>query len=408
MTASLVDLLLESSARAPDKVALRRQHSAWTYSDLTRGAAAAAATLGEAGLEPGDRVGLLFRNGPEYVAFFYGALAARLSVVPLNVQERATVLALQVAHSGARLVVGDPDHPEWRALRSALPPDFPMLAVTCRDAVDSATAFLDTLRTRTVRPLEPPDVARDDLAMLLYTSGTTGRPKGVMLSHGAIIAAARNINAFVGNAPGDREVAPLPLSHSFGLGRLRCQVLAGGALLLVDGFAMPGRLFNMMERYEAAGLSSVPAGFEVILRTTGNRLADFAERLRWIEIGSAAMPMPRKQQLMRLLPKTRLCMHYGLTEASPVTHGNPLYGDSRIGTVGIPWPDTEAKIVDVETGSVAVPIPVADSSTMPEPLMFCAAPLLSTIAPATAGMPPFAVGAAADLGHGLAVERGIA
>ncbi len=121
MTASLVDLLLAAAARAPDKVALRRQLGAWSYGDLTRGAAAAAAALREAGLEPGDRVGLLFRNSPEYVAFFYGALAARLAVVPLNVQERASVLALQVAHSGARLVVGDPDHPEWTALSTALP-----------------------------------------------------------------------------------------------------------------------------------------------------------------------------------------------------------------------------------------------------------------------------------------------
>ena len=133
MAASLVDLLLAAAVHAPDKVALRRQRAGWTYAELTRGAAAAATALVTAGLQPGDRVGLLFRNGPEYVAFFYGALAARLAAVPLNVQERASVLALQVAHSGARLVVGDPDHPEWQALRAALPADFPMLPVPSRD-----------------------------------------------------------------------------------------------------------------------------------------------------------------------------------------------------------------------------------------------------------------------------------
>ena len=120
MAASLVDLLLAAAARDPDKMALRRQRAAWTYGDLTRGAAAASAALRVAGLEPGDRVGLLFRNSPEYVAFLYGALAARLAVVPLNVQERAGVLALQVAHSGARMVVGDPDHPEWQATSSGV------------------------------------------------------------------------------------------------------------------------------------------------------------------------------------------------------------------------------------------------------------------------------------------------
>ena len=141
MATSLVELLIAAARRAPAKVALRRQHAAWTYGDLTRGAAAAAAALRAAGVEPGDRVGLLFRNCPEYVAFFYGALAARLAAVPLNVQERASVLALQVAHGGVRLVVGDPDHPEWDALRRALPADIPMLAVPCPDAEKSAAAF---------------------------------------------------------------------------------------------------------------------------------------------------------------------------------------------------------------------------------------------------------------------------
>ena len=177
MATSLVELLIAAAERDPGKVALRRQHAAWTYGDLTHGAAAAAAALREGDVEPGDRVGLLLRNCPEYVAFFYGALAARLVVVPLNVQERASVLALQVAHSGTRMVVGDPDHPEWDALRRALPVDFPMLPVPCRDAEKSASAFQAAIGARVSRPLEPPNVGRDDMAMLLYTSGTTGRPR---------------------------------------------------------------------------------------------------------------------------------------------------------------------------------------------------------------------------------------
>jgi acyl-CoA synthetase (AMP-forming)/AMP-acid ligase II len=336
MTASLVDLLLESSARAPDKVALRRQHSAWTYSDLTRSAAAAAATLGEAGLEPGDRVGLLFRNGPEYVAFFYGALAGRLSVVPLNVQERASVLALQVAHSGARLVVGDPDHPEWRALRSALPPDFPMLAVTCRDAVDSATAFLDTLSTRTVRPLEPPDVARDDLAMLLYTSGTTGRPKGVMLSHGNLVANNVTIVDYLKLGPDDVGLTVMPFHFSYGNSVLHTHLAAGATLLLEDNLAYPHVVVHRLQQEKVTGFSGVPSTFAILMSRC--RLDEYdLSSLRYLTQAGGAMTRAAIQRMRQLVPSAQFFVMYGQTEATArLTYLPPEHLDERLGSVGVP------------------------------------------------------------------------
>ena len=344
MTASLVELLLASSARAPDKAALRRQHSTWTYSDLTRGAAAAAARLNEAGLEPGDRVGLLFRNGPEYVAFFYGALVARLSVVPLNVQERASVLALQVAHSGARLVVGDPDHPEWQALRAALPADFPMLAVTCRDTADSAAAFLDSLGTRAVRPLEPPDVARDDLAMLLYTSGTTGRPKGVMLSHGNLVANNVTIVDYLKLGPDDVGLTVMPFHFSYGNSVLHTHLAAGATLLLEDNLAYPHVVVHRLQQEKVTGFSGVPSTFAILMSRC--RLDEYdLSSLRYLTQAGGAMTRAAIQRMRQLVPSAQFFVMYGQTEATArLTYLPPEQLDERLGSVGVPLDGIEIEI----------------------------------------------------------------
>ena len=284
MATSLVELLIAAAERAPAKVALRRQHAAWTYGDLTRGAAAAAAALRESDVEPGDRVGLLLRNCPEYVAFFYGALAARLVVVPLNVQERASVLALQVAHSGTRMVVGDPDHPEWDALRRALPVDFPMLPVPCRDAENSASAFEAAIGTRAGRPLEPPNVACDDMAMLLYTSGTTGRPKGVMLSHGNLVANNDAILAYLKLGPEDVGLTVMPFHFSYGNSVLHTHLAAGATLLLEDNLAYPHVVVHRLQEDRVTGFSGVPSTFAILM----SRCRLHASRIRALR----TLPIP--------------------------------------------------------------------------------------------------------------------
>ena len=188
----------------------------------------------------------------------------------------------------------------------------------------------------------------DSAADLIYTTGTTGRKKGVLLTHRSIAQAALNINAFVGTCRDDLEVMPLPLSHSFGLGRLRAMALAGHCLLLLPGMRNPATVLKQLLDAKATGLALVPAGFDLILRMTRDRLGDAREHLRYIEIGSAAMRPETRQKLLDLLPRTRICHHYGLTEASRAAFLEYHADHDHLASIGRPSPNVEMAVRDDE------------------------------------------------------------
>lgn len=345
MEASLVDLLL-ASARLPGRMALRRQRAAWSYGELVHAAAAAAAALREAGLRTGDRVGLLFRNCPEYVAFLYGAMAARLPVVPLNVQERANVLAMQVAHSGAKLVVGDPDHPEWKALCAALPESLATLSVCCEDQEASAVKFIDVMGHGVVAPLEPPKVSHGELAMLLYTSGTTGRPKGVMLSHGNLVANTVAIQAYLRLTPDDIGLAVMPFHFSYGNSVLQTHLAAGATLLLEDNLAYPHEMVRRLERERVTGFSGVPSTFAILMSRCHLERFDLSS-MRYLTQAGGAMTRAAIQRMRELVPSAAFFVMYGQTEATArLTYLPPEQLDERLGSVGIPLNGVEIRILD--------------------------------------------------------------
>ena len=198
------------------------------------------------------------------------------------------------------------------------------------------------------RPLFSPRAQLADAADLLYTTGTTGRRKGVVLSHENIAAAAININAFIGTTAEDGEIVPLPLAHSFGLGRLRVMALVGHTLTLLPGMRNPAAVLKRLLDERASGLAMVPAGFDLILRMTRDRLGDARDHLRYIEIGSAAMPPATREKLAQLLPGTRICHHYGLTEASRAAFLEYHADREHLASIGQPSPNVEMAVRDDE------------------------------------------------------------
>lgn len=346
MAASLVDLLLASVERDACKLALHRQRVKWTYGDLARGAAAAASVMRALGLKPGDRVALLFRNSPEYVALLFGALAARLAVVPLNVQERAVMLAAQVRHSGARLVSGDPGHPEWAALKAELKNDTAMLDVPAVDDDGSVAAFMRRFDASPAHALESPGVTRDDLAMLLYTSGTTGRPKGVMLSHGNLIANTTAIIDYLQLGPEDIGLTVLPFHFSYGNSVLHMHLGSGATLLLEDSLAFPWAILQRLQNERVTGFSGVPSTYAILMSRA--HLDEFdLSAMRYLTQAGGAMSRAAIQRMRELVPSAKFYVMYGQTEASArLTYLPPERLDDKPGSVGKPLRDLQIEVRD--------------------------------------------------------------
>ena len=188
----------------------------------------------------------------------------------------------------------------------------------------------------------------EKIADVLFTTGTTGAPKGVALNHRNLEAAALNINTFIKNTADDVELLALPVSHSFGLGRVRCVLTKGGTLVLLGTFASMKKFFGQMEQFQCTGFGMVPAGWGYIKKMSGNKIGQFANQLRYIEIGSSFMPIPDKELLCELLPNTRICMHYGLTEASRSAFMEFHSEHDRLNTAGKASPNVEVAIFDSE------------------------------------------------------------
>ncbi len=333
---SLIGQLAAWAQERPEHPAVVSGEQVLSYRELQAAVGVGAQVLREAGVSAGDRVLLAGTNSLEFVIAYLATHRVHATAVPITPKMSPDQLAATIELIRPTVfcpaVVKKGVEPACRVVPLA---DFP----TTPGPDDGAPSAFPT-----------PDTHAD----ILLTSGTTGTPKGTIITHGNQCAAARNINAFVGNDTSDVEVLALPLNHSFGLGRMRCQLFAGGTLVLVQGFMFPKRIFAALETWHATGFSFVPAAWALLKRMTGNALSEYAGQLRYIEIGSAPMPTEDKHLLMELLPTTRICMHYGLTEGSRSCFIEFHESADRLDSVGRASPNVTLAILD-EAGSVLPP-----------------------------------------------------
>ena len=331
--ATLLSHLLTIAREHSPRTALQCGGEALSYGDFRSRILATAARLRALGVEEGDRV-LICGGNTLAIPVLYFAVHARGAVAaPVPPDTPETVLAALAADAGARLAVVE------KAV-TRLP---------CRVASPAGLTTWDAGEEQ----IEP-QCSEDAIADLLYTTGTTGRKKGVVLTQANVLAAAYNISQFVGNKAEDVEVVPLPLSHSFGLGRLRCLAVTGNTLILEAGVGTGAQVLKRILDLRATGLALVPAGFDILRQMTRDVLGQAREHLRYIEIGSAPMKPETRQWLVGLLPHTRICHHYGLTEASRAVFTEYHADAHKPGTAGRAAPNVEIAICD-ETGGKLPP-----------------------------------------------------
>ena len=324
--------IARNALAAPDKIALVDGATRVSYGQLVDRVEAAAQYLQSLGLQPGDRILLSAQKEAQFVYLY---LAAHLlGVVNVVIDSAAPRERLDYIISVTRPVVLFGNGLDIQGQRCVPLDDVPVEKTNSEIALPSITC--------------------DDVADVMFTTGTTGAPKGVILSHANIIGSARNTNGFIGTISEDVEALALPLSHSFGLGRLRCVLIAGATLVLVNNFANLKTFFNVIDTEGVTGFGMVPAVWQYIKRLSGKRIARFAGQLRYIEIGSAALPLEDKELLIEMFPTTRICMHYGLTEASRALFAEFHENRSNLNAVGRPASSLVEVCVRDENGN---PVP---------------------------------------------------
>ncbi|HSR47290.1 MAG TPA: alpha/beta fold hydrolase [Anaerolineales bacterium] len=366
----LEELLSSATRRFPGRPAIEFFGRTLSYRSLEREANRLAHGLLALGLERGDRVMILLPNLPQMVIGFFGCLKAggvAAFATPLSEPEE---LIRQIDDSGARFLLTLPDLTEvaGRALQETnlehvvlttidefLPPHkavaFRLRHRSPRKPLP-ARGFVRLRDLTRGRPRERPLIPGDagDLAVLIYTGGTTDRPKGVMLSHGNLVANSFQTRHWLPDVREGREVmlAILPFSHIYGLmTAMIVPVTMAAAMVILPRFATEEVLTAIRSRRPTL-FPGVPAMYTAI--------SDFPSVRRY-NVGSiracisGAAPLPVEvQEAFERLTRGRLVEGYGLTEASPVTHANPFSGVRKPGSIGFPFPSTEAKVVDLARG----------------------------------------------------------
>lgn len=315
---TIESLIFEHAQTMPQKTALIQGQSEVSYEQLWKEIIKSASWFKDKASQ-GDRVIISASKNIEFVYTYFGAHLAGMICVPIDPEtnEKRLTRILEVAQP--KLIVGE-----------------------LRNHGDNEVIPFGDVSSDVEYGFDSP--IESNIADLLFTTGTTGLPKGVALTYANQMAAADNINTFIGNTVDDIEMLALPISHSFGLGRLRCVFAKGATLVLLGSFASMKKFYGEMERCHVTGFGMVPASWAYILKMSGEKIGQFAGQLRYIEIGSAFMPLENKQKLMGLLPNTHICMHYGLTEASRSAFISFHDDTDHLMSAGRPSPNTEIAV----------------------------------------------------------------
>ncbi len=371
---------LEKSAEAyPDNTAIIFFGREITYQDLNNAADRFANALHNMGIGKGDVVALYLPNVPQFVISYYGAMKAGATLTAVSPLYRERELEFQLNNSEAKVIVtldilfsrfksvwkktsvehaivtGMKDYmPGFKAFLGSLLGKIPSAKVEREPNVHFFKELIEK------SPAEPPEVSinpKEDLAVLQYTGGTTGTPKGAMLTHMNLVSNAIMCAAWLrGRQAEEVFLAVLPLFHIYGMTvAMNAPIYLAGKVVMLPRFD-PIEVFKSIEKYRVTVFCGAPTMYALLIDHPDVGKYD-CRSIKFCISGAAPLPPEVQKRFMEITGGV-LVEGYGLTEASPVTHCNPLdptMKTVKVGSIGLPWPDTEAKIVDVETGKKELP-----------------------------------------------------
>lgn len=369
---------LEQAAQThPSHTALSYLGREIGYATLDQQVNRAANALLELGVQPGDRVALFLANTPQFIIGLYGALKIGAIAVPVNPLYQAEEVRYELNDAGVEtVIVMSRFYPLIRKIREQTPlknvivthvkayfPWFKKWLFTLLKEKEDRVSIapedhgFEALMGRQKAHKPEVTVASNDTALLQYTSGTTGSPKGVMLSHYNLVVNALQCRHWVvDTVEGEERVLGwLPFFHSFGMTAcLGFTLSCAGTLVLIPN---PRDLNSILKRIEKERITMLP-GVPTMYAALGNHKKTHHYDLSSIRAcisGGAPLVESVKQRFVDLTG-AKLVEGYGLSEAAPVTHANPINGLNKVGSIGLPMPDTECRVVDLENGDKTVPV----------------------------------------------------
>jgi len=356
MSLNLGTVLAASAVARPEHPALRLGERVITYAQLDRAARGVATSLRERGIQPGDAVALLVPNVPEFTIAYFGALYAGCSIVPINVLAAAPEVAYFLADSDAKLLIAHPlfaDPAQRGAAEAGRPLVFAGGGASPSDTLESMQ------QAAPCGGLHP--TGADDVAVILYTSGTTGKPKGAVLTHSNLfVNCAFVVPRLVPPTPDLVALATLPLFHSFGQTCIQNATLGqGGTVSLLPRFD-PRSAFEILERDRVTIFAGVPTMYFALLHHPMEREYNLSS-LRYCMTGGAPMPVEVMSAFERRFG-VPILEGFGLSETSPVASFNMLDRPRKPGSIGYPvWgvemailDDADRALQDGERGEIAI------------------------------------------------------
>jgi long-chain acyl-CoA synthetase len=344
----LFRFLEDSTEKYPNNVAFIHENKSLTYCELNEQTYRLAKGLNRLGVKKGDRVVLLLHNNLEFVISYYGILKAGATVIPLNPLYKVTELTHNFSDSGAKCVITNKEcFIVIQRIEDKVRPDIVIL-IDGDDQPD-IVSLTEILAEYPPEPLKFDYNPSDDIAVITYTGGTTGLPKGVMLTHSNLVANAIQNVTWMRWSHEDTIMGVLPLYHSWGACTSMNSVIYCGARAVIMTRFNTEELLKTIEAKKATILYGAASLFIMLLNSPLLGKYDISS-LRYVKVGAMPVSPETKEQWDRTTGVT-MVLGYGLSEASPETHDCPP-DRVRAGTIGIPVIDTDAKIMDLETGDL--------------------------------------------------------
>jgi long-chain acyl-CoA synthetase len=342
-------LLAASTERTPDHPAFIRRGVVTSYAELAQRARQLAGGLGQLGIQRGDRVALVLDNVLEYLVGYYGILEAGAAVVPLCPDTRTGTLTYALDHCEARAVILEPKNARLLAGQGSALSALRQVISVGPPKIDSADQTFDVLELDELLAGgagAEGGAGGDDLASIVYTSGTTGRPKGVMLSHRNLVTNIRSIVSYLELCPDDVIAMVLPFFYVYGNSVLHTHICAGGSVAVLGSMAFPAAVLKGLQEHRCTGLSGVPSTFARLIQFSALNDYDLSS-LRYLTQAGGPMTPALTQKLKAVAPHVQIFVMYGQTEASArLSYLPPDDLERKLGSAGIGIPGVTLRVMD--------------------------------------------------------------